>query len=180
MSDVVDRALQFTLKWEGGYANHPLDPGGATNFGVTQRTYDSFRKGSKLPAQAVKLISPDEVKAIYLGYWRDACCDRIALISKRAAIANFDCAINCGSVTAIKLIQRAAQAKDDGIYGSNTQSCINEWVSRKDEPQLTRRIIHQRHLYYARICKQNHNLNEFLEGWLKRCWDLQMYLLGDF
>ena len=40
---MFERALTFVLRWEGGYVDHPADPGGATNYGVTQRTYDAWR-----------------------------------------------------------------------------------------------------------------------------------------
>lgn len=46
---------------EGGYVNHPKDPGGATNFGVTQRVYDSYRKDRGQSARSVKQITSDEV-----------------------------------------------------------------------------------------------------------------------
>ena len=59
------RALDFVLKWEGGFSNHPNDPGGATNCGVTQKTYDIYRKKKKLALQSVKKISPLEVVDVY-------------------------------------------------------------------------------------------------------------------
>jgi lysozyme family protein len=52
-----ERALQRVLAHEGGFSNHPKDPGGATMKGVTQATYDAWRKSEGLPPQSVKLIS---------------------------------------------------------------------------------------------------------------------------
>lgn len=50
------KALKFTLQWEGGYVNHPADPGCETNFGVTHVVYQQYRKSSgKLP-QSVRLM----------------------------------------------------------------------------------------------------------------------------
>ena len=46
-------ALPFVLQWEGGYVNHPNDPGGATNKGVTQKVYDAWRAKNGLPAREV-------------------------------------------------------------------------------------------------------------------------------
>ena len=40
MPITLKEALVFTLAWEGGFTNHPLDPGGATNYGVIQSRYD--------------------------------------------------------------------------------------------------------------------------------------------
>src|SRR5688500_17096341 len=58
-------ALNHVLKYEAGYCNHPADPGGATNFGVIQRTYSGYRKRKGLKPRSVKLIEPSEVAEIY-------------------------------------------------------------------------------------------------------------------
>ncbi len=63
-------ALAHILRWEGGYSDHPDDPGGATNHGVTQATYDAWRKGRGLPTRSVREIAREEVEAIYQErYW---------------------------------------------------------------------------------------------------------------
>lgn len=67
-----ENALTFELKEEGGYVDNPHDPGGATNFGVTQRTYDVWRTRQGLPLQSVQLITQDEVAAIYKEMYWDA------------------------------------------------------------------------------------------------------------
>ena len=61
----VDTLIDAVLRREGGYVNHPADPGGATNKGVTQAVYNAWRKARKQAAQSVKLISDTEVAAIY-------------------------------------------------------------------------------------------------------------------
>ena len=43
------KALKLVLAHEGGWSDHPEDPGGATNFGVTQRVYDAFRRNRGNP-----------------------------------------------------------------------------------------------------------------------------------
>ena len=54
----LDEALIFTLKWEGSvFTDHPLDPGGATRYGVIQSRYDQYRVSKKLPKQSVEKIS---------------------------------------------------------------------------------------------------------------------------
>lgn len=57
-SDRYQASLKIVLVHEGGYVNHPKDPGGATNKGVTQRVYDGYRKRNGLPARSVKFIRP--------------------------------------------------------------------------------------------------------------------------
>ena len=64
-SAAFEASLPFILRWEGGYVNHPNDPGGATNKGVTQRVYDDWRGKKGLARRTVKQIEDAEVHAIY-------------------------------------------------------------------------------------------------------------------
>lgn len=94
-------ALEFTLRWEGGYSHHEKDPGGATNMGITQVTYDNWRKGHGLSTLPVRGISQDEVEQIYYeNYWLKAGCDQTEPLG--LAISVFDFAVNSGVGTALK------------------------------------------------------------------------------
>ena len=65
-----DEALKRVLVHEGGYVDHPADPGGATMKGVTQRVYDAFRRRQGVVSRPVALIESVELKAIYRRqYW---------------------------------------------------------------------------------------------------------------
>ena len=64
MNNNFNHCLDLVLVHEGGFVHHKLDPGGATNRGVTQAVYDAYRKTRGRGAQSVKFISDDEVKAI--------------------------------------------------------------------------------------------------------------------
>lgn len=86
-------ALRFTLKWEGGYVSHPQDPGGATNMGITQKTYDAYRQKGGLPPRPVREIAREEVEEIYRGYWAAIDGDKLP---RAMAIAAFDAAVNSG------------------------------------------------------------------------------------
>ncbi len=57
-------SLPFILRWEGGYVNHPADPGGATNRGVTQKVYDAWRAKQGQAAQDVRQWSDAEMRSI--------------------------------------------------------------------------------------------------------------------
>lgn len=64
------QALALILALEGGYSNHPDDPGGATNYGITQAVYDAWRQGQGLEPQPVARITREEVANIYRErYW---------------------------------------------------------------------------------------------------------------
>lgn len=89
-----ERALTRALRYEGGYVNHPADPGGATNQGVTQAAYDKWRTRQRLPTRSVREITPAEVRAVYhTDYWLAIGGDELA--PARAA-ALFDAAVNSG------------------------------------------------------------------------------------
>lgn len=100
------KALNFTRLAEGGYANNPNDPGGATNMGVTQNTYNAWLiLQGKLP-QDVKNITPAEVhKIFYENYWKAVGADTTA--SEALAIVMFDTAILCGVSKAKQLARQA-------------------------------------------------------------------------
>src|SRR5437763_1209852 len=67
--DCYAEAIRRVLLSEGGYVNHPSDPGGPTNFGITLRDYRKFVK-SNATAADVRAMKVEEAKAIYRGkYW---------------------------------------------------------------------------------------------------------------
>ncbi len=96
MRDNFTRALAVTLQWEGGYVNHPHDPGGATNKGITLNTYRRYKKGATV--KDLKRIPPSMVEKIYKdGYWDKVKGDRLA---PGVDLATFDYAVNSGPGTA--------------------------------------------------------------------------------
>lgn len=93
------RALTRVLRYEGGYSDHPDDPGGATNQGITQRTYDAWRDRHGVERQSVKHITPQEVEGIYhANYWLKAGCDQLP---PAVAAATFDAAVHSGVTQAL-------------------------------------------------------------------------------
>lgn len=108
------KALEFTLRWEGGYVNDSRDPGGATNQGVTQATYDHWRQSNGLSRQPVRGIAQDEVEQIYYeNYWLRAGCDQTEPLG--LAISVFDFAVNSGVGTALRYRAEA----DDWVTYNN-------------------------------------------------------------
>ena len=105
---------------EGGYVNHPDDPGGATNKGVTQRTYDSFRERNGLLKRDVREITGGEVKEIYQRqYWDAISADDLP---DGVAYCVFDAAVNSGPGRAVRWLQKCVGAKVDGVAGNETIS----------------------------------------------------------
>lgn len=138
-SSDFDKMLSFVLRMEGGYANNPYDRGGATNKGITHRTYDSYRKSKGLPTQSVRNISNAEVRDIYYkNYYIASGADRIK--DRRLALALFDTAVNMGVGAAKKLLNQSG-----GDYN---------------------RFNQLRRARYQKIAKGGQR--RFLKGWLNR------------
>jgi len=104
-----DAALARLLVHEGGYSNHPADPGGPTNFGIT--IYD-YRKYVKPEASAadVKAMKVEEAKAIYRAkYWGAQRCDELPA---GVDYAVFDYGVNSGIGRSGKVLRRALKLTD--------------------------------------------------------------------
>lgn len=127
MKENYAAALKQVLKYEGGYSDHPQDPGGATMRGVTQAVYDDWRKTNKLPTQSVRNISDAEVAAIYKNlYW-----DRISgdLLPAGVDFAVFDFAVNSGVSRAAKTLQAVVGVTQDGVIGPATIQATKTYVA---------------------------------------------------
>lgn len=112
-----DEAFEKILGHEGGYVDNPRDPGGETKFGISKRAY---------PNVDIKNLSVEGAKMIYKkDYWDALACDSMP-VSARLFV--FDCAVNCGKVAAIKILQRAVKVKDDGVLGPMTLKALTNSV----------------------------------------------------
>jgi lysozyme family protein len=113
-----DAALAAVLRHEGGYVNHPKDPGGATNKGVTQAVYDAWRVDHQLPTQSVRTITPAEVMAVYKRrYWDALQCDALP---SGLDYCLFDFGVNSGIRRAAEFLQLEVDAVPDSKIGPAT------------------------------------------------------------
>jgi len=91
--DDFEKALKFVLKWEGGYANDPNDPGGETKFGICKRSY---------PELDISKLTLEQAKEIYYkNYWLKSGCDELPYPFN---IIVFDTAVNMGRRRAIEFL----------------------------------------------------------------------------
>ncbi|MDX2264607.1 MAG: glycosyl hydrolase 108 family protein [Hyphomicrobiales bacterium] len=121
MKDTFPAALKHVLKFEGGYSDHPLDPGGATNLGVTKATLERFR-GRRVTKAEVRALKHAEAAAIYRKfYWDQVQGDALP---PGLDLAVFDCAVNQGPARARKWLQQAAKARADGVIGPRTLAAV--------------------------------------------------------
>lgn len=109
-----DAAFEKLIGHEGGYVNHPSDPGGETNFGISKRAY---------PSEDIKGMTLDRAKLIYRrDYWGPAGCDAVP---DAVRFDLFDMAVNAGVKAAIRCLQRSVEVTADGIIGPKTMQAIN-------------------------------------------------------
>jgi lysozyme family protein len=123
MNENFDSALDHVLVHEGGWANHPKDPGGATMKGVTLAT---FRRhyGKKMTKKDLRNISDAQLKKIYkAGYWSKCKCGELPA---GVDYAVFDAAVNSGPGRSAKWLQGAVGAKQDGGIGPNTLKRVKQ------------------------------------------------------
>lgn len=110
-SSTYDEALRRLLVHEGGYTNHPSDPGGPTNFGITIGDYRRYVKPDATAAD-IRAMRIDEAKAIYRAkYWNALRCDALPA---GLDYALFDYGVNSGTSRAVKVLQRILGFPDDG------------------------------------------------------------------
>jgi len=147
----VDRAIGYVLKNEVGYVNHPADPGGETNYGITKRGYPNLDITNLTKAEAIQIYHRD--------YWHPA-YDR--LVNEGAAIKLFDMAVNMGHKQAVKLLQRAIGVTDDGIIGPVTIRTANNTL------HLIELLCQQQAAFYSMLVAKRPSLQPFLRGWHRR------------
>lgn len=158
----LDVALPFVLRWEGGLVDHPDDPGGRTNRGVTQAVYDAWRAGRGLPQRDVKGIEDGEVQSLYeTGYWIPPRCP---VLPPELDLAQFDTAVNMGVRRAVRLLQTALGCAVDGVFGDETERA----VAGSDLGAVLKCYCDAREDYYRRLVAAKPRMAVFLKGWLNR------------
>lgn len=165
MNANFEKSLALVLEHEGGYVNHPKDPGGATMKGVTQAVYDAYRNMRKRPIQSVKFITDEELRAIYkFQYW-----DRVHgdFLPKGLDYAVFDFAVNSGVGRASKYLQAVLGVAQDGVIGARTLAAITS-------PRKTINALCDRRMGFLRNLK---TFMTFGRGWTRRVTEVRIHAL---
>lgn len=159
-------ALAFVLRWEGGWADHPHDPGGATMRGITLATYTQWRlqQGRKKPTKEdLRNISDEEVQAIYrAGYWGKCRCDELPA---GLALLVFDMAVNAGPARAVRLLQATVGEVQDGIIGPRTVAAAATSYAAGPSALFAEYSARRAH-YYGGLS----TFRTFGLGWLRRAF----------
>jgi lysozyme family protein len=121
MQSNFDNCLALMLAHEGGFVNHPQDPGGMTNLGVTKRVWEEWT-GHEVDEKQMRALTPEMVKPLYKRkYWDAVRADELV---SGVDYCVFDVAVNSGPGRAIKFLQSAVGATPDGGFGSITMGLV--------------------------------------------------------
>lgn len=168
-----DQAIPVILAHEGGYSNDPDDPGGETNFGITQKDLTEHMKFFTCFPKDVKDLTQVEAEYFYKRiYWDEYNYNSIDSLPISTKI--FDMAVNMGPHEAHELVQRALQycgyisLKVDGILGGATLEAINETCLHGREEDLMYELINESKWFYEHLVEEKPILKKFLNDWLKR------------
>lgn len=124
-SSAFHAALQHVLEFEGGWSDHPDDPGGKTYKGITLALLKQWRN-SPVTGEDLKALQPEEVYQIYHQlFWKAVRGDELP---PALAVLVFDAAVNSGPKNAVLALQRSVNSwksapfklKEDGAIGAKT------------------------------------------------------------
>ena len=157
MKENFNKCLELILHHEGGYVNHPKDPGGETNLGVTKRVYEEW--GGK---KNMKDLTVEDVAPIYeKNYWGRAKCDQL---QSGLDLAVFDWSVNSGVGRAVKKLQKMIGTVADGGIGPNTLKSLEEYIRHHGLETTIENYKDIRQVFYRSLS----TFNTFGKGWTKR------------
>ena len=162
------KEIEYTIdRWEGGYSNDPVDPGGATNYGIAKKYH---------PSVDIKNLTKEGAVAIYkVEYWDALSLDLIT--SQRVRWKIFDIAVNLGTDRAARFFQTAIGVVIDGKVGPVTISRSNTITSSGvGEARVVDKLIELQMKHYVRVTVSSPKKLRFLEGWANRAFDRGVFV----
>lgn len=167
-----DDSIDYVLHHEGGYSDHPADPGGMTQWGVSLRflraTGHDIDGDGDIDGQDIRELTIEDAKGLYRSeFWEPLGLDEIEV--QQVATKILDLAVNTGAGRAARIVQSALgkvghKVKVDGGFGPVTRAAVNE----ADPFELLAALRKGQAAFYRRIVKKNPDLKPFLVGWLVR------------
>ena len=157
MKSNYDKCLKTILHHEGGYVNHPKDPGGETNLGVTKRVYQEHGGTKDMKDLLVEDVAPIYKK----GYW-----DKMKGndLPGGLDLCVFDFGVNAGPGRAAKFLQSMIGTTVDGGIGPNTLAKVEEYVRENGEHETVKKYQEMRQKYYEQLS----TFATFGKGWTRR------------
>ena len=150
-------SLEMILHHEGGYVNHPKDPGGETNLGVTKRVYEEWGGTKDMKDLLVEDVAPIYEK----NYWGKVKGDDLP---SGLDLCVFDFAVNAGPGRAAKYLQRQIGTVADGGIGPNTLKALDNYVNEHGVEETIKKYQADRQSYYESLS----TFSTFGRGWTRR------------
>jgi lysozyme family protein len=151
------KSFEMMLVSEGGYVNHPSDPGGMTNLGVTKRVWEEW-VGRESNEKEMRSLTPEMVAPLYKRKFWDACkCDELPT---GVDYLVFDFAVNAGPGRSAKILQTAIGVTPDGGIGPITLAA----VKAHDPVELIQKFSDGKEAFYRSL----NTFETFGKGWLNR------------
>jgi len=155
-------SLALVLKAEGGFVNHPRDPGGMTNLGVTRNVWRDWVNRDVDEAE-MRSLTPELVTSLYkTRYWDAVKADDMP---RGVDYALFDSAVNMGPSRAAKMLQAALEVKTDGVIGRATIAA----ATAADPVELLEAFSLGKEAFYQSLP----TFATFGKGWLNRVAHVQ-------
>ena len=168
MKENFDRAFIETLKHEGGWADHPRDPGGMTNLGVTKRVWEDYT-GRRVTEADMRALTPEIVKPLYRDwYWNKVGGNDLP---SGVDFVIYDFAVNSGPARAVRFAQKITGATQDGAMGPKTLAKIKEYCDQNGEEFFIKAYSDARLAYLEGLS----TFRLFGRGWTNRVNDVEHY-----
>lgn len=166
MPAIFHEALEHVFEQEGGFANDPVDRGGATRYGITEVVAREHGYDGDMRALPLELAQ-DIYEA---SYWAPLRLDELA--SATVALKAFDLAVNMGPGAAARILQRAAVINGkavvvDGAIGQRSLGALNELTDRH-ELAVVGAVVGFAFKRYEAIVERDPSQSRFIRGWLSR------------
>ena len=156
-----DACLKIILHHEGGYVNHPKDPGGMTNLGVTKRVYEEW-VGYAVSEHTMKNLTEEDVAPIYKkNYWDRVKADQLP---EGLDLCVFDWAVNSGTGRAAKKLQAMIGTTVDGGIGPNTLRALKMYCNTEGIEAAISDYTKMRQEFYEGLS----TFDTFGRGWTRR------------
>ena len=171
MSALWPDYFSLLMDFEGQvYEKDPNDPGGATKFGIDQRSH---------PAVDIAALTRKAAERIYLSEFAASAASKLP---SPFSFVYFDTAVNCGETTAARCLQKSVDVRVDGRIGPETMTAVSAMLAAGDQGKLLGRFCGQRDLYYKNLAFTRSSMQRFLKGWLNRSAAMKQWAaarLGD-
>jgi lysozyme family protein len=157
MKQNFDQCLEMLLRHEGGFSDHPDDPGGITNLGVTLATYEQW-VGRAVTIDEMKALTVKDVAPIYKDRYWDAV--RGDDLPSGVDWSVFDWAVNSGPGRASRALQRIVGVTADGKIGPVTLKAVHDMKADK----IIDKMYDARQHFYEQLS----TFDTFGRGWTRR------------